>query len=747
MAQPLRCVARQLGRLLAACCLLGFFVRPSALAGPPMEPGAPALGRSPARGPAAPAELFPLLPRAATPAAAPAPAAYARGYVAPPFDTSILDRYPQPASGAALPARWDWRPQGAVTRVQHQGLCGACYAFATLATLESQSLIRDGILYDFSENNLAECNYEETGCLGGNMWVTANRLSAYGAVTEACDPYDPADQPCKTSCPAVVAAQGVWVLGGKALPPTDALKGWLQAYGPLFVTMDAGTPDSAWGQEFERYNGSYTLYAPMTSPVLNHAVTLVGWDDNLAHAGGSGAWIVKNSWGAGWGGACGYGAEKGYFTMAYGSAGLGSNPALVRDWRPVAANAELLYHDEAGLQGGATGPYGLARLTPTRNGRATQVEFWTFGPSTVDVALYDTFNGQSLSGLLWQKEGVSVPYAGYHSVAIDASVPLRAGDDVNVRVKFSTTGSSYPVPIDDMGPASANHSFISRTGASGSWTDTGALSEPYDMGIRLRVAGPDAPPTATATLTPAPPTATPTFTPAPPTKTPTWGPSPTRSRVWLPLMLRQWSPAPRPTATPPPTAAPGGARLLPNHLGYVDFDGALHVLGEVQNDTESILSGVLVTVNIYDQGGAWLAQESDFALLDNLMPGDKTCFHVWLDPVAGAANYGIEAPDYWTDGQAPPDLVITDGSGAYDPDSGWYLLTGEVRNQEDQPVAWVKVVGALYRGDEKVQGCDYVYVNKVDLAAGESSAFELVYGDVDYVNVESYRLQAEADWP
>ena len=50
--------------------------------------------------------------------------------------------------------------------------------------------------------------------------------------------------------------------GGNAVPPTDALKGWLQSYGPLYISMDAGGSD-AWGQEFSSYNGSYTFYHPI----------------------------------------------------------------------------------------------------------------------------------------------------------------------------------------------------------------------------------------------------------------------------------------------------------------------------------------------------------------------------------------------------------------------------------------------------------------------------------------------------
>jgi len=498
-----------------------------------------------------------------------------RGFVPAPFELNRTWGAPHlgPQSASSL-ERFDWRTQGKVTRVQDQSTCGSCYSFASLGSLEAQLLIRNQSRYDFSENNIIECYYEArvqgtNGCDGGNSWQVANYLSTFGTVLESCDPYNPANEPCRTGCPFIKTVTEMWELYG-TYPPVESLKNWLRNYGPLYVTINAGEND-AWGYEFESYNGSYTLYYPTNDPNLNnHAVLLVGWDDNLQHQGGRGAWIVKNSWGTSWGGTCGYGSERGYFTIAYGSAGIGHYPAVFRDWQDYDPSGSLLYLDEAGPRvdygfGNATA-WGLVRLTPQQSGCAKNVELWTSAPtSDVDVYIYDSFDGRSPSSLLWSKENLHFDYMGYYYIPVDRSLAVTSGDDVFVVVKFTVVGYDKPLLLDELGPVEGNRSYISPNGQNGTWSQPKVQGSPADVGIRLRVAPCGATPTSTLTQQPAtstptstrtaqPGTATPTATHTAtltPTRTHTPGPSPTlgNNRAYLPLLLRPGS-GPQPTATP-----------------------------------------------------------------------------------------------------------------------------------------------------------------------------------------------------
>ena len=521
----------------------------------PLAKGAPATAQEiePAGSVAPILQQGPLLPQ--TPQA---PLASRAGFAPPPVDLSHLTGE-QLASRALSPqSRFDWRESGKVSPVKNQSACNACYAFASIAAWESRLLIDGAGLWDLSENNVKECNFYQNGCGLGNSFQVASFLAQKGAVLESCDPYVAADVACKSTCPYQKTLLEWQLLVGSAVPSPDALKNALATYGPINVAIYAGNGD-AWANEFSAYDGSYTLYYAGTQ-ATNHNVLIVGWDDSLVHAGGSGGWIVKNSWGTGWGGTAGFGSERGYLTIAYGSARIGEYARVVSAWQNYDTQGDLWYYDEGGFVGslGYSTPtaWALAKFIPPANTNVTRVEFWTSDVTRdVDVYLYDQFNGTTLSGLLASKLNLVFDNAGYHSVALDAPVAVTTGNDVIAVIKVTNAGYGFPVVVDTAGPHETGKTYISSNGSS--WQDAG-VSQSVDVGIRLRTSSQSATPTATPTTTrTATPTITRTATRA--TGTPSATATPTRTvfpgarRIYLPLVLRKF-PAPPPTATPTATA-------------------------------------------------------------------------------------------------------------------------------------------------------------------------------------------------
>jgi len=87
----------------------------------------------------------------------------------------------------------------------------------------------------------------------------------------------------------------------------DKLKQALCRYGPLAVAVRAT-------RLFQAYKSG--VFNERDTGKVNHGVTLIGWDDNKE------AWLIKNSWGTGWG-------EKGYMWIVYYSNSIGYGASWV----------------------------------------------------------------------------------------------------------------------------------------------------------------------------------------------------------------------------------------------------------------------------------------------------------------------------------------------------------------------------------------------------------------------------------
>jgi len=443
-------------------------------------------------------------PRLLPPQPPPVIDGHGTGFIAPAVDLSHITGQRMPdgslVGGSQVgqpPASFDWRTQNRVTSVKNQGACGSCYAFAALANIESKILIDTNTTapVNYSENNAKECNWRELNsygcpaqcwgsCDGGNYRMLASLFSQKGVVLESDDGYVAGDVACNSGCPYNKMLLDWRIISTGSVPDTNVLKNYIMTYGPVYTTL---CTDSSQGFD-GGYDGSYTFnYTKSPAAGTNHAVLIVGWGNSLPPDQVTGlpgdGWIVKNSWGAGWG-------DNGYFYMHYGAANIGMYSSFVHSWQDYDNNGGIMYYDDdcgdAAWGYSSTTAWGLCNFTPSNDTAATRVEFWTWDATTdVDIYIYDDFDGSSLSNLLRSQLNYNFTEAGYHSVALNLPLPLTSGDHVIVVVKFTNSASQYPVTADPNGPSVTGRTYISPSGASGSWTDLG-LNKNDDVAIRLR---------------------------------------------------------------------------------------------------------------------------------------------------------------------------------------------------------------------------------------------------------------------
>jgi C1A family cysteine protease len=217
----------------------------------------------------------------------------------------------QRVKAVQLPSKFDWRTRGYVTSVKDQGDCGACWAFATIASYEGAIGVNFGSTTDLSEQYLLDCNTKYYKC--GNGWLDFDDMMN-GTPKLSCYPYTAVQAPCKTTCPKFYPVSEWYYVGSSSgVPSVDAIKSAIYNYGPVACAVYADS-------YFKNYTGG--IFDACTTDTVNRCVTLVGWNDD------GGYWFLKNSAGTGWG-------ENGYMRIKYGCSNVGYAAAYARPALPA----------------------------------------------------------------------------------------------------------------------------------------------------------------------------------------------------------------------------------------------------------------------------------------------------------------------------------------------------------------------------------------------------------------------------
>lgn len=208
------------------------------------------------------------------------------------------------------PANSSSMPYPYISPVRDQGACGSCVAFAAIATAEASvgySRMANTNTEDLSEQWLYFCNGMYAPTCSTGWWTSdaANVIRSVGCPYEMCYPYT-AIPSCASSCTtttksringsfSIVTFSGSQIQQAKDFIATGgSVMSFFSVYDDFFrVSRNSGV---------YKYDG-YSAYAG------GHAVSVIGYNDD------DGYWVIKNSWGTGWG-------EYGFARIAYGQVGL-----------------------------------------------------------------------------------------------------------------------------------------------------------------------------------------------------------------------------------------------------------------------------------------------------------------------------------------------------------------------------------------------------------------------------------------
>ena len=482
------------------------------------------------------------------------------------------------ASYALYPGTYNTNEERFVTEVKNQRNTSLCWAFSLASNLETSLLTREQKYYDLSEEQLAyfwanrvndplgntpndkitrtQSDYHGTG----NGRVASFFLSTWsGMTTEEKVPF----QSSAVTWPDSLAYDTSAYMEDAIFSQytVERTKQLLIEYNSvsamIYMLDNYYYPDTA-------------SYSCPQSGLVNHAVTIVGWDDtyskeNFPSASGvnnDGAWIVKNSYGKNWG-------KNGYFYLSYEDQSITN---LVSNTASASEEYNNNYFYDGAAAGTVTFPsktinngYYVSNIfkATAGNGKDEKLgEIVTAVPqdnTDFQIQVYTDLKNTSdpTSGTPAYAEPVDYtqPLAGIHTIHLNTPVKIPQGTFYSVVIRIpdgsnkfyvekTTTSTSWFTATAGIDP---DQSFISTSGKK--WYDAGnqynccfsvkAHTKTLDSSTVVTPSAeptPDAKPTVNPEVQPSvspdsPSEVTPIITPkAVPTSTPTPAP-PSSARV------------------------------------------------------------------------------------------------------------------------------------------------------------------------------------------------------------------------
>ena len=379
-------------------------------------------------------------------------------------------------TGTSLPATFDLRnynAQNFVPSIRNQGPYGTCWTFGAFASMEGNLYMTGNWTGagESGEPNLSEAHLDwwngfndhnnddrtppSGGGLtvhqGGDYLVTSSYLTrGEGAIRESDSSYSGIGAAASRTDPSYryyYPREIEWFTMDAQLNGIDTIKKKIMTEGIVGTCM--------------YYSGSlmsnYVHYQPPANANdPNHAVSIIGWDDNkTTQAPQPGAWLCRNSWGN-------WGPNGGYFWISYYDKHSTRNlemGAISYQNVTLEPYSQYYYHDYHGWRDtltNATEAFNAFNATASEQLRS--VSFYAAADNvSYTVKVFDKFHNGTLKDQLSSKSG-HIDYRGFRTIDLPESVQLTKGDFFYILVNLSRGGhpfdrtSDVPVLLDGPRP-------------------------------------------------------------------------------------------------------------------------------------------------------------------------------------------------------------------------------------------------------------------------------------------------------
>ena len=298
----------------------------------------------------------------------------------------------------------------------------SCWAFSASAPLESAILRYTGISMSLSENNIQNIGLEYSKYGVNGMMETgiqtvggAYALAWFGVFSSEYDAYDQLGKvsPIIAPASAIHFQDMVIIPARKNATDNNPIKEAVLKYGAVGVGYAVGRGPYINGSSQYCYDDL----------LLDHGVTIVGWDDNYPKEmfyktpPGDGAWIIKNSWGEAAG-------DHGYYYISYYDVNFSTKSTATAFPLNNTVQYDKNYQtDVMGIIDYSNNSNTYMNIYEALDNDAIAAVGTYFNESGIDYTVEIYVNDV----LKHTQTGIS-PFSGFHTIQLDTTIPIKKGD-------------------------------------------------------------------------------------------------------------------------------------------------------------------------------------------------------------------------------------------------------------------------------------------------------------------------------